>query len=246
MVNDQLNEVIVRAIGLYRVATRASVAAILPEGGEPDKRIAKLVKDGLLRAHKGLAGNRTVYQLTKKGASVAGVSPARGRPAGGQSLLKNVGVLLFCHVPGTERHRVEAEELGKALGVTLPDGAYCLCRHKEKAFCCECYVPGPHTPVPTVAHHLGKRIKAARQDPTLSEAVKDLRYAFAVIVPSKPRRKAVMDAVRTVQPGERIPLIKRARIFVDAVEELGALFGSAGPRLRNDSGGAAQATLFEH
>lgn len=94
----------------------------LPEGVEPDKRVSKLVKQGLLRVHKGLAGNRSIIQLTKKGADVAGVSPARGRIIGAQSLLKNLGVLLFCHSPNTVRHRVEAEELSQALGAPLHDG----------------------------------------------------------------------------------------------------------------------------
>src|SRR5690348_5373221 len=98
---EAANESIIRMIGLYRIATRATVATLLPEGAEPDKRLSKLVKDGLLRVHRGLPGNRSVYQLTKRGAGVVGVTPARGRVLGAQSLLKNLGVLLFCHVPQT-------------------------------------------------------------------------------------------------------------------------------------------------
>jgi len=107
--SDEITQSILRMVGLYRVATRNTIATLLPEGLEPDKRLAKLVKEGLLRVHKGLAGNRSIIQLTKKGADVAGVSPARGRIIGAQSLLKNLGVLLFCHTPDTIRHRGRAK-----------------------------------------------------------------------------------------------------------------------------------------
>ena len=72
-IEDQ-NLAIVRMVALYRVATRSTIATLFAEASSPDKRLGKLVKDGLLRVHKGLPGNRSVYQLTKKGAAVANVS----------------------------------------------------------------------------------------------------------------------------------------------------------------------------
>jgi hypothetical protein len=242
---DQTNDAILRMVGLYRVVTRAAVSTLLPEGTEPDKRLGKLVKDGLLRSHKGLAGNRSIYQLTKKGAGMVSVSPARGRIIGAQSLLKNLGVLLFCHAENCERHRVEAEDLGKALDIELPDGAYCLCRVKERTVVFECYVPAPHTPIETIIWHLKKRLMAARKCPGLVEAIKELRFGFALIVPNSHRRKAIMDAVRTCGAGERLPLIKRARIWVEVVDELDALFGTAAPSLGRTSGGAAKTLLWD-
>jgi len=241
---DETSLAILRMAGLYHVATRSTIATLLPEGGEPDKRLAKLVKDGLLRIHKGLPGNRSVYQLSKKGAGAAGVSPARGRLAGAQSLLKNLGVLLFCHASGTERHRVESEDLGEALGVELPDGAYCLGRHKDKTIIFDCYVPGPLTPVATVTWHLKKRVRHAKKIPTLAAAIKDRRYAFAIVVSNKARRKTIMDAVRTRAEGEKVALINRAQIWVEAVTDFGLLIGTAGNHLASMSSGANQTLLW--
>jgi hypothetical protein len=185
-----------------------------------------------------------VFQLTKKGAAAVGVSPARARLAGAQSLLKNIGVLLFCHVPGTQRHRVEAEQLGQALGAALPDGAYCLCQVKERTMILDCYVPAPQTPVSTIVRHLRKLLKDAKQVPVLADAIRDLRYGLAVIVPIKERRKAIMDAVRTKDGDEKLPLIKRVRIWVEAIDELAALCGTAAPSLGGVRSGAGQTLLW--
>jgi hypothetical protein len=241
---DETNESILRMVGLYRVVTRTAVCTLIHEGTGPDKRLGKLVEDGLLRCHKKLASNRSVYQLTKRGAGMIGVSPARGRVIGAQSLLKNLGVLHFCHAEGCARHRVEAEQVGKALDVELPDGAYCLCRVKEKTVVFECYVPAPQTPVETVIWHLKKRLKAARKSPALCEAIKDLRFGFALVVSNSHRRKAIMDAIRTRGADDKLPLIKRVRIWVEAVEELEAMFGTASRGLGSTSSGAAQTLLF--
>lgn len=243
--NDQNDLDVLHHVAKYRVATRTSAAANLPEGVDADKRLAKLVRLKLLRVHRGLPGNRSLYQLTKKGASAAGVSPARGRLLGTQSLLKNLGVLLFCVTPGSARVRAETEELGRALGAELPDGAYCLCRVKERTVVFDCYVPGALTPITSVVRHLAKVLRASRKLPPVAAAIKDLRYGLAVIVPNKHRRKSIMDAVRTAGADGKAPLIKRVRIWVEAVEPLAAYFGTAAPRLGSTSKAVGQTLLWD-
>jgi hypothetical protein len=228
---DPANERILEHVGRYRVATRSTVAVLLP-GSQPDKRLAALSKAGLLRAHRGLPG--TVYQLTKKGAVAAQVSPARSRKFGTQSLMKNLGVLLFCHVPEMERLRVEREQAARALQTELPDAAYCLARVRDRAVLFECYVPSATAPISTVLRHLRKQLHAAKKHTSIAEAVRDLRYGLAVIVATPQRRKAIMDAIRTKQPNEQVPLIKRIRIWVESVDAFGSLLGLA-PRTRAKS-----------
>ncbi len=243
MVVSETNLNILKTVGLYRIATRVTVGSLVP--GEPDKRLGSLVRDGFLRTIKGFPSNRTLYQLTKKGAAAAGVSVARSRKMGGQSLLKNLGVLLFCHVSGVERHRIEAAHLATALGEKLRDRAYCLCNVKDRTIAFDCYVPGPNTPVPTVHRRIGTLLKAMRTSPALSEAIRDQRFGFAVITHTAQRRKAIMDAVRTKRPDEATPLIKRVRIWVEAVDELGAFSGTSRPDLGHVSSGAQQTLLHE-
>ncbi len=243
MVVSEVSLNILQAVGLYRIATRATIGTLIP--GEPDKRLGSLVRDGFLRTIKGFPSNRTLYQLTKKGAATAGVSVARSRRMGGQSLQKNLGVLLFCHIPGVERHRIEATHLSAVLGDKLQDRAFCLCRVKDRTIAFDCYVPGPHTPVPTVHRRIGILLKATRSSPALSEAVRDQRFGFAVITHTAQRRKAIMDAVRTKRSDEPMPLIKRVRIWVEAVDELGVFSGTAQPDLGHVSRGAQQTRLHE-
>lgn len=241
---DDVNQAILGHVGLYHVATRQSIAQILPERTEPDKRLSGLVAAGYLRAHRGLTGNRSVYQLTKKGASVVGVSPARARRPGGQSLRKNLGVLLFCRTPGKERYRVEVDELQAVIGSDLPDGAYCVVRTKDKVMSVACYVPGPETPVATVLRHLNRTFHQLKRLPSVAQAIRDLRFGIAVIVDVPTRRKSIMDAVRTKQAGESAPLIRRIRVWVEHVPELGAVLGTVSPRLGRTARGAS-GTLFD-
>lgn len=241
MVVTETNLAILRAVGLYRVGTRATIGSLV--AGEPDKRIQSLSREGLLRSIKGFPGNRTLFQLTKRGTAAAGVSVARSRKMGGQSLLKNLGVLLFCHVPDTERHRVEAAQLTRLFGEKLKDRAYCLTRFKGQTIILDCYVPGPHTPVPTVHRRLGMLLKSARSSAVLTEAIRDRRFGFAVITQTPERRKAIMDAVRTKRPDEKVPVIKRARIWVEALDELWAFTGTSQPCLGHVSSGAQETVL---
>jgi hypothetical protein len=106
-----------------------------------------------------------------------------------------------------------------------------MCEVKEKPVIFDVYVPGPQTPVSRVIWHLTRQLKAARKSPPLAAAIMDLRYGFALVVPIESRRKTLMDAVRTPEPNEKIPLIERVRIWVEAQEDLGAIFGTAGKSL---------------
>ena len=231
---DEVNLRIVRFVSRYRLGSRSTIATLLPEGTQPDKRLSTLIKKGYLKADESLPGRRPLFRLTKKGAASTGVSVARSR-LGQQALLKHLGVLYFCHVLGTHRHRVEREELGHLFGHELPDAAYCLCQVHDKTVVFDCYVPGPRTPVATVVRHLRKQLKVARLTPSLAQAVEDLRFGFAVIVHTAGRRKAIMDAVRSKQAGEAMAFIKRVRVWVEAIDELAVALGTALPRGRRVS-----------
>ncbi|MBA5868339.1 MAG: hypothetical protein GDA67_16725 [Nitrospira sp. CR1.3] len=218
-----------RFVALYRVGTRTAFATLLGSKSEPDGRLATLVKHKLLQVHRGLPGNRSVYQLGPRGAAEVGVSAARARMVGSQSLIKNLGVLLFCQVPESNRHRVEIEQLFPVFGRDLPEGAYCVGRVKDRVVVFDCYVPGPQTPIATVARRLGQRLRAVKKNSALDQAIRDKRFGFAVIVHTSRRRKAIMDAVRTAKNGHVAPLISRVRIWVEVVVALATVLGIAEP-----------------
>jgi hypothetical protein len=241
---DETNLEILRTIGVYRIGTRSSIARLLDTGAEPDKRLSTLIRKGYLRSTKCFAGNRAVYRLTKRGAAVAGVSLARCRKMGGQSLLKNLGVLLFCGVPGTERHRVEAADLVAAVGEVLRERAYCLCRTKAGVVVMDCYVPGPETTVGATMRRLEKLLREVRTRAHLAEAVWDRRFGFAVILHTEEKKKALLAALRMAKRGES-PLIGRARVWVEVIDELGVWLGTGRPSLGDVSSGAPVAPLSE-
>lgn len=227
---DETSRAIVELVGLYRVGIRSAFSALVGSNCEPDGRLATLVKHGFLQVHRGLPGNRSVYQLTQRGAAVIGVSSARARRLGSQSLLKNLGVLLFCHTPATERHRVEVEHLASVFSGALPEGAYCIGLVKDRVVVFDCYVPGPQTPVATVVRRLDQRLRKLKKLPDLERAIQDKRLGLAVVVHTRPRRKAIMDAVRTATGGPGGPLISRIRIWVEFVESFANALGMSTSR----------------
>lgn len=78
----------------------------------------------------------------------------------------------------------------------------------------------------------------------VAEAAWDRRLGFAVIVHTDEKKKALLAALRMAKRGE-LPLIGRARVWVEVIDELGVWLGTGRPSLGGVSSGAPVAPLSE-
>lgn len=219
--NDQA---ILKLVGRYRVVTRGVLAKVVGSEAKADKLLGKLVKGSLLLANRRLPGNRTLYQLSRKGAAKVGLADSRSRVHGTQAMLKHLGVLLYCY-GANDTFRLEVGELKDVLPVTLPSGAYCITKSKERVLVLACYVPSPTASVESAVRRLRKMQAELTAAPGAKQLVLDGRLGLMALVDFPQRRRALMDAVRRPD-GRRRPLVKSIRVRVAEVPEMASYYGT--------------------
>jgi hypothetical protein len=232
-------ESILKLIARYRVVTRGVVAVTAGSEAKGDKLLARLAKAGLVTTIRGLPGNRSIYQLSRKGAGSIGAVDSRARLHGTQAVLKHLGVLLFCYGEA-KAFRLEDDELAVVAPDGLPPGVYCIAKVKELACVYHCYVPSPTTSVETATRRLAHMLADLVATPANKQLVSDGRVGLVVLVSSVARRRTLMDAVRRSERGKR-PLVKSIRVRIEAIPELGKYFGGGPP----ESAAAPQPLLWE-
>lgn len=215
---DNLNRLILQHIARYRVTVRPIVARLSSPDENPEAALAGLIRRGLVAAHKGLPGNRSVYRLTKQGTAVVEVSEARARPLRSQAIFKHLGILLFCHVEGSGRYRIEDGELRDLIGEPLPDGAHCMGMVDSRVAIFNTYVPGPRTTIRSIVRHIREQLTAFRAMPQLRSLLHDRVYGFAIITETTQRRKAILDVLRRPERDGCPALAQQVRIHVEAVQ----------------------------
>lgn len=214
---DSLNRLILQHIARYRVTVRPVVARMSSPDENAEAALAGLVRRGLVAAHKGLPGNRSVYRLTKQGTAIVEVSEARARPLKSQAIFKHLGILQFCHVEGSGRYRVEDAELRDLIGEPLPEGVHCMGMADDKVAVFNTYVPGPRTTIRSIVRHIREQLTTLRTMPHLRSLLQDRVYGFAVITETTQRRKAILDVLRRPEGSDCPALVQQVRIHVEAV-----------------------------
>lgn len=233
-------QAVLKLVGRYRVLTRGVLARVVGSEAKADKVLGKLVKSGLLLANRRLPGNRTLYQLSRKGAAKVGLADCRSRVHGTQAMLKHLGVLLYCY-GADETFRLESGELKDVVPGDLPTGVYCITKSKARVLVLACYVPSPTSSVESAVRRMRKMHAELTAHPGMRRLVLDGRLGLAAMVDSPQRRRALMDAVRRPD-GRRRPLVKGIRIRVFEVPEMGSYYGTMS---RNRPGRPEDAGLWD-
>ncbi len=210
---------ILHHVALYGVSFRPILAKLFFAEGNPDRVLADLRQQGLLRTLQ-LPGGKVLYRLTRTAAALIGVPEPRARKLGTLALHKAIAVLLFCLRPNTDRIRLEQEELGTVFSDTVPEGTHCLERHGDgRATLYHVYAPADPTAIPTITRKLRRLIHLARARADLCPLVQNRQYAFAVAVDNDPRRDAIRRAVQSRGTDSTGPLVKDAKILVETLAD---------------------------
>lgn len=226
---ELLDHHILQLLGRYRVTVRSVLSLLTDDGSVPETALTRLLRDQLIMRSRALPGNRSVYQLTRKGAAAAGVSEARARLFQSQALFKHLGILLFCHVPGARRFRLEDDELRDLFGEALPEGAHVMTTTDAAPLLLNVHVPGPRTALRSIQRRLREQLAAAWEQPAVRPLLQQRTYGYGVVTETAERRKAILALLRKPERDGTPPLAKHVRIWVEALPEFDRLVNGVVP-----------------
>lgn len=220
---------IMEHLGRYRVSIRQILAMLKAVAHLSDASVSRLHRTGLIAINRGLPGNRSIYQLTKRGAALIGVSEARARPFRSQALLKHLGILLFCHVDGAHRYRLEDDELRMIVGEPLPEGAHCMAMFDGRVQVLNVYVPGQRTSIRSVTRRIREHLDEVRRLPKVRELLEAGNYGFAIVTQTTERRSAILRALRIPERNGGGPLAKQVSTRVEALPTFDLVLNGKSP-----------------
>ncbi|MDX2116839.1 MAG: hypothetical protein SFY96_01510 [Planctomycetota bacterium] len=223
------DQALLALVARHRVVTRPALRRFLPGHSELDRQLRGLVDGGLICASRSLPGNRSAYQLTRKGATAAGAGETVARRLGAQALLKHLGVLCLCAEAPSERFRVEDDQAAAVIGAPCPEGVHVVVAEGDVPRLAWCYVPGVATSLEAVTKRVRQHIYGVSGNPVLQQWVEDRRYVVAVVVDSAARKRAIEKATRSRDRRGREPVAKLAAVWVYHPAGMAELCGSIAP-----------------
>jgi len=205
---------ILRHIGLYRITLRPVLERLYFAGRSSGNVLQRLRDDGYIAGAK-LPGRVSYYRLSCKGVQHLQLPLSRATAFGAQALQTHLGILWFCCMGETRRFRTEGESLSKLFPGNAPKGEHCV-EQGDRQRLYQVYVPGPDTPVRRIVRELRKRFHEARLDASVERWMDGRLYAFATLVDTDKRRKALRAALKSAPEGDQ-PLISHAYFRVEVV-----------------------------
>lgn len=193
---EQRDVAILRHIGLYRITVRPVLERLFFPDTEPGSVLQRLRESRLIVAKK-LKRTISYYQLTPAGANATGIRNTRADPLGPSALHHHLAILWFCTMDGTERYRVEHENLTEH-GIPRPPrtGEHCVeIGPQGRSRILQVYVPDCSTDPDRVRRRLKEATQKALADSTLRGLIKARQYGFAVLVDLESRRQSTRELV---------------------------------------------------
>jgi hypothetical protein len=206
---------ILRHIGLYRLTLRCVLEHLIFEGASCANVLNRLKAEGYIQTGK-LHGNLSYYLLTERTASDLGLPLNRGRhPESEQALNRHVAILWFCCMLKSRSYRLESEQICPLFPVNPPTGDHCIEGTEKRTRIYHLYVPGHDADNDSVLRQIRKTFRHAMQDPTQAAMIKTRSYAFAILVDTDQRRKALRGLLeRTMEDGEAILALACIRLLM--------------------------------
>ncbi len=212
---EEIDRTILEHLARYRVSVRAVLSRLNDANKVLKPALERLLGSDLVVADRSLPGNRALYQLSKKGASVLEISESRARRFGSQAMHKHLGVLLFCHVAGCKRYRLEDDELRELVGDPLPEGTHCMAQIDDQPVLLGVYIPGAETSVRSIVRRVRELVVDARRVSGLRDMIMADRFGIALVVTTSQRRKVVSKALNRPEADGRPALARQVRIIVE-------------------------------
>ena len=211
-------------LGRHRIAFQEVLRALFFRGADPQKTLNRLRTEGYIGVSKGFGGNRSCYQLLRKGASAVGLGRRRADALGSDAFPTYLAIYSFCFLRGLPRIRLEPGELEELFDGAEPPGRhYCLERSKDRKRIYHVYVPGDTTTPSDVVAHVGAHINTISMIDALRPWIGAGLFSEAVLVHAPDRRNEIRRTLEAAR-AEAGPVNRdRVYVHVESVPGIGNL-----------------------
>lgn len=200
-------------LGRHRIAFQEVLRVLFFRGADPQKTLNRLRTDGYIGVTKGFGGNRSCYQLLRKGASAVGLGRRRGDALGSDAFPTYLAMYSFCFLRSLPRIRLEPAELQELFdGVEPPGRHYCLERSKDRRRVYHVYVPGDTTSASDIVAHVETHINTISAVNELRPWIRTGLFVEAVLIHASERRDEIIRALKSARA--QAGPVNRDRVFV--------------------------------
>lgn len=176
---------ILEHLSRYRLTFQEILSALFFDGGNPQKALNELRKNGLIESLPGLDGNRRYYKLTSKGVSAVDARRRVADNLGTEALEVSLAILSFCFLKQRSRILLLPTERTELLGTPknakigrnhcLECGVHAKCIHHV-------YCPETTTTLNDMLAQTRTHLKKALAMPELAPWLQHHRYVHTILV----------------------------------------------------------------
>jgi hypothetical protein len=196
--NDR-DERILTHVGLYQITLRRVIEELFFDQGNCGNVLQRLVTSKQLQVRDGLPGRVSYYQLTRTVAKRRGLPESRARAPQNQSLHTSLGVLWFCTMSETSRHRIENSQVEKLFPVQAPVAIHCIEQSPESHRLIRIKVVDPNSDDGTILRSVRKTVFQTTNLPGLRPWIQTGRYAFAILAETESRVERIRQIIQADQ-----------------------------------------------
>lgn len=194
---------VLRHVARYRIGLHEVLSQCFFDGKDPGRVVGLLAKDtsqrpALLQRHsRELKNNLSYVTLTPAGAARVGVSAKRAANSfGGAALDKVIQLAVFCCLGSHRRHRLERQELVRALGdtATPPDNVFHVATN-ELSYPAILRAVFAASSDRRQLDRLRRHVDEARKNQAIRPYLEAGDYGFAVLVPWADKVDALRELI---------------------------------------------------
>lgn len=206
---------IIAHLAAYRASLQVAMTRLY-FAGKPERAtnvLSRLKKNGYIKSHQLASKTRLVYyQLDGRAVREFGISQKRAEPFDDPTLTKHLAIMWWCCVSGEVRYRIEPSEAAKVVGCESLRGEHAIQASEPMPRLYRVLYVGNATNK-TAMKSLRESIRESLQVPQLTEWIEHGRYTFVLLVDESPKKKYLLDRVKTEQFKDEFSPLPHVRVY---------------------------------
>ncbi|RIK66083.1 MAG: hypothetical protein DCC65_10690 [Planctomycetota bacterium] len=212
------DRLILAHIGRHWLSFKEIIGHLFFANDDPRSALDDLRGANLIASHKGLVGNRAMYQLTSRGATAAHLNRRRGLLMGTESIAAHLAILGFCFLKQRRRISLEPGEFYEIFGVQASPNRHHVLEfssYAKRVYCVS--VPGATTRPEDVIQSARRWVADSLRVREIRPWIKYRLYAYAVLVDNRERQNEIASQLEQASYVEGKTLVSAAQIMVEIV-----------------------------